>query len=96
MPERGVFFRKDMRERDQIRPGVIFPAIKEGSNSQALMQVQGVLEDGRVIVNHLGPRRHTALVTNQEVILGGGIVDGGRLGRLRCFGQPSESSEGED
>lgn len=60
------------------------------------MQVQVVLPDGRVVVNHLGLRRPKTLVTNQEVILGGGIVDGGRLGKFIFSGQPSESPAVED
>lgn len=82
-----------MGERDQIRPGAILPAVKEGSDRKSLMKVQSVLEDGRVVVSYLGSRRPTALITNQEVILGGGIVEGGRLGRFIFSGQPSESSE---
>ena len=81
-----------MGER-KIRPGAIFLVVKEGFDSKALMKVQGVLEDGEVVVSHLGHRRPTALITNQAVIRYGGIVEGGRLGRFRFSGQPRKSSE---
>lgn len=93
MPERGIFCFKNMGERDQIRPGAILPVIKEGSDSESFMKVQGVLEDGRVIISYLGSRRPTTFVTTQGVILGGGTLEDGRLGRLMFPGQLTESPQ---
>lgn len=81
-----------MLEKDQIRPGAILPIVKEGSGGKAFMKVQIVPGDGRVIVSLVGDREHP-LITSEDVILGGGVIDGATLGR---FVFSPYSTEGPD
>lgn len=71
-----------MTEIDQIKPRQIFLAVVEGTaDTSVFMKVQAVPGDGRVIISPVGNRK-VALITTPEVLLNGGVLDGGRLGRL--------------
>lgn len=69
--------------RERFVPGQVLSVRKSGSDLEDQMKVQIVPGDGRVIVSPVWSRKRV-IITTEEAILGGEIVDGGKkLGTVK-------------
>lgn len=88
MFEKAPFLEAMGNPEADIRPGQIFKAKIEGSDPESWMEVkvQIMPGDDRVILSPLNNKRRASkrhpFITSLEVLLQGGTVDGGSLGRL--------------
>lgn len=77
--------------KQELEPGMTIRVIREGSPHPTVLKVQIVTGNGMVFLSPGKSRTATILVRKEDVI-GGKIVDGGRLGKFRFFPQVQQAA----